>query len=106
MYKRCYYKVLDLERTATNDEVKKSFRKLAVKWHPDKNPDNKEESTEKFKELSEAYECLGDEAKRKEYDMYGHSGPKKQNYNFNANRADDIFKTFFGQYGFDSAKDQ
>lgn len=55
MYQQCYYKILEVQRSATKDDIKKSFRKLAIKWHPDKNPDNKEEATEKFKELSEAY---------------------------------------------------
>jgi len=47
--KKCYYEVMDLKRTASGDEIKKSFRKLAVKWHPDKNPDDKEKANEKFK---------------------------------------------------------
>tara|TARA_B100001287_G_C22497392_1_gene441881 strand:- start:200 stop:688 length:489 start_codon:yes stop_codon:yes gene_type:complete len=53
-----YYKVLDLQTSATDDEIKKAYKKLAVKWHPDKNPDNKEEAENKFKEISEAYEIL------------------------------------------------
>lgn len=58
--KRDYYEVLGLTKKASNEEIKKSFRKLAVKWHPDKNPDNKEEAAEKFREISEAYEVLSD----------------------------------------------
>jgi DnaJ family protein B protein 6 len=63
-----------MKKDCSNDEIKKAFRKLAVKWHPDKNPNNKEEATEKFKEISEAYEILSDDAKRKKYDRYGFEG--------------------------------
>lgn len=69
-----YYKVLEITKTATTADIKKSYRKLALKWHPDKNPDNPEESNKKFKELSEAYEVLIDEKKRKIYDQYGKEG--------------------------------
>ncbi|KAH8405154.1 hypothetical protein KR222_005443 [Zaprionus bogoriensis] len=63
-----YYKVLDVERGATDGEVKKAYRKLALKWHPDKNPDNLEEANKRFRELSEAYEVLSDARKRRIYD--------------------------------------
>ncbi|KAM8713133.1 hypothetical protein ACLKA7_013448 [Drosophila subpalustris] len=63
-----YYKVLDVARTATDSEVKKAYRKLALKWHPDKNPDNLEEANKRFRELSEAYEVLSDARKRRIYD--------------------------------------
>lgn len=99
--KRCYYEVLGLKKTASNDEVKKAFRKLAVKWHPDKNPDNKAEAQEKFKEISEAYEILSDEKKRKNYDRYGFAGLSKAETNFSYTHADDIFKHFFGDFGFE-----
>ncbi|XP_034107523.1 dnaJ homolog subfamily B member 6 isoform X2 [Drosophila albomicans] len=69
-----YYKVLDVARTATDSEVKKAYRKLALKWHPDKNPDNLEEANKRFRELSEAYEVLSDEKKRRIYDEYGKDG--------------------------------
>jgi DnaJ-class molecular chaperone len=96
-----------VSKTATPDEIKKSFRKLAIKWHPDKNQDNKEQASEKFRELSEAYEHLSDEVKKKEYDIYGHAGQKKYTQStFSTTRADDIFKAFFSQFGFDSAFDQ
>ncbi|EDV98231.1 dnaJ homolog subfamily B member 6-B isoform X1 [Drosophila grimshawi] len=63
-----YYKVLDVPRTATDGEVKKAYRKLALKWHPDKNPDNLDEANKRFRELSEAYEVLCDARKRRIYD--------------------------------------
>jgi len=69
-----YYKVLELQRTATAADIKKAYRKLALRWHPDKNPDNQEEATVRFRELSEAYEVLSDEKKRKIYDQYGKEG--------------------------------
>ncbi len=65
-----YYNVLGVEKTATKEEIKKAFRKLAVKYHPDKNPDKKE-AEEKFKLINEANEILGDPEKRKKYDQYG-----------------------------------
>src|SRR5947207_501642 len=72
MAKRDYYEVLGVERTVTIEEIKKSYRKLAVKYHPDKNPGDKS-AEEKFKELSEAYEALSDPQKRAAYDQYGHA---------------------------------
>ncbi|XP_058054519.1 dnaJ homolog subfamily B member 6 isoform X2 [Anopheles bellator] len=69
-----YYKVLDVSRTATDAEIKKAYKKLALRWHPDKNPDNPEESNKRFKEISEAYEVLSDEKKRRVYDQYGKEG--------------------------------
>ena len=71
--KRDYYEVLEVAKTATSDEIKKAYRKLAIKYHPDKNPGNKE-AEDKFKEATEAYEVLIDEKKRKAYDQFGHAG--------------------------------
>jgi molecular chaperone DnaJ len=71
--KRDYYEVLGLQRTAALDDIKKAYRKLAVKYHPDKNPGDKE-SEEKFKEAAEAYGVLSDDEKRARYDRYGHAG--------------------------------
>ncbi|HEX2835523.1 MAG TPA: molecular chaperone DnaJ [Thermoanaerobaculia bacterium] len=71
--KRDYYEVLGVAKTATLDEVKKAYRKLAVKFHPDKNPGDAE-AEEKFKEAAEAYGVLSDEEKRARYDRYGHQG--------------------------------
>ncbi len=72
--KRDYYEVLSIDKSASQDEVKKEYRKLAKKFHPDMNQNNKAEAEEKFKEVSEAYEVLADPNKRQTYDQYGHSG--------------------------------
>ncbi|KAI7684897.1 hypothetical protein SSS_03470 [Sarcoptes scabiei] len=64
-----YYKILEVPKSATKDEIKKA--KLALKWHPDKNPNNKEEAEKKFKQISQAYEILSDDKKRRQYDTYG-----------------------------------
>ncbi|XP_063858966.1 dnaJ homolog subfamily B member 6-like isoform X1 [Scylla paramamosain] len=69
-----YYKILEVNRSASVAEIKKAYRRLALKWHPDKNPDNQDEATKKFKEISEAYEVLSDEKKRKIYDQFGKEG--------------------------------
>ena len=74
--KRDYYEVLGVNKNATEDEIKKAYRKLAKKYHPDANPDNKEEAEAKFKEVNEAYENLSDPQKRKMYDQFGHNGPQ------------------------------
>ena len=73
MAKRDYYKVLDVARNATEDELKKSYRRLAMKFHPDRNPGDKE-AEEQFKEAKEAYEVLSDAQKRAAYDQHGHDG--------------------------------
>ncbi|XP_043193840.1 dnaJ homolog subfamily B member 6-like isoform X1 [Amphibalanus amphitrite] len=71
-----YYTVLDVPRNAPSEQIRKAYRKLALQWHPDKNPNNKEDATRRFKEISEAYEVLIDEKKRKVYDKYGKEGLK------------------------------
>src|SRR5688500_19468725 len=73
MTKRDYYKVLDLARTATEAEIKKAYRRLAMKFHPDRNP-NDHEAEEKFKEAKEAYEVLTDPQRKAIYDQHGHEG--------------------------------
>jgi len=73
MAKRDYYEVLGVNRDASEEEIKKSYRKLAMKWHPDRNPDNPK-AEENFKEAKEAYEMLSDAQKRAAYDQYGHAG--------------------------------
>lgn len=103
--KRCYYQVLELTKTCSAEEIKKGYRKLAVRWHPDKNQNNKEEATEKFKQINEAYEVLSDPTKRSSYDKYGHDGPSFKGSSFTYGRADDIFKHFFEDYGFGGADD-
>lgn len=71
--KRDYYEVLGLKKGASSDEIKKAFRKMAMKYHPDRNPDNKE-AEEKFKEVNEAYAILSDPDKKSKYDKFGHAG--------------------------------
>lgn len=73
MSKRDYYEVLGVSKSASADEIKKAYRKLAIKYHPDKNPGDKE-AEEKFKEAAEAYEVLSDENKKARYDQFGHAG--------------------------------
>ncbi|KAL5571101.1 hypothetical protein UlMin_020698 [Ulmus minor] len=113
-----YYKILQVDRSAKDDDLKKAYRKLAMKWHPDKNPNNKKEAEAKFKQISEAYDVLSDPQKRVIYDQYGEEGLKGQvpppdaggpggstffsagdgptSFRFNPRNADDIFAEFFG----------
>ncbi|MFP4611460.1 MAG: DnaJ domain-containing protein, partial [Thiohalophilus sp.] len=73
MAKRDYYEALGVSRNASDDEIKKAFKRMAMKYHPDRNPDD-EESLEKFKEAREAYDVLSDPQKRAAYDQFGHAG--------------------------------
>jgi molecular chaperone DnaJ len=102
MAKRDYYEVLGLNRDAPEDEIKKAYRKLAMKWHPDRNPDNPK-AEEHFKEAKEAYEILTDGSKRAAYDQFGHAGVDQAaagaGAGFSGNFADafgDIFSDIFG----------
>src|SRR5699024_11453052 len=78
MSKRYYNEILEIDRNASKDEIKKAYRKLARKYHPDV---SKEENAEdKFKEAKEAYEVLNDDQKRAQYDQFGHAGPQSQGF--------------------------
>lgn len=105
--KRDYYEVLGVSKNATQDEIKSAYRKLALKYHPDRNPDNPKEAEEKFKEITEAYEVLSDPEKRKRYDQFGHNGMHAgRDFHQYAGFEDifssfgDIFETFFGSSPF------
>jgi molecular chaperone DnaJ len=95
MSKRDYYKVLDVARTATEAEIKKAYRRLAMKFHPDRNP-NDTEAEEKFKEAKEAYEVLTDAQKRAIYDQHGHDGLAARGGTGNGFSASDAFSDIFG----------
>ena len=103
--KRDYYEVLGVSKSATEDEIKKAYRKIAIKYHPDRNPGDKE-AEEKFKEAAEAYSILSDKQKRQQYDQFGFDGPNMGGGfgGFSGDfSVDDIFSMFgdiFGGRGF------
>ncbi|KAL5975611.1 hypothetical protein ACLOJK_019936 [Asimina triloba] len=117
-----YYNILKVNRNATDDDLRKSYRRLAMTWHPDKNPSNKKEAEAKFKQISEAYEVLSDPEKRAIYDQHGEEGlkgvpppgsgsgfsrsytTKPSHSQFSPRAAEDIFAEFFGKspFGFGS----
>ena len=99
--KRDYYEVLGLQKGASDDDIKKAFRKLAMKYHPDKNPGDKE-AEEKFKEINEAYAVLSDPEQKKKYDTYGHAGIDPNSFagGFEGfGGFEDIFNMFGGAFG-------
>lgn len=93
MNKRDYYEVLGVDRNASKEELKKAYRKLALQYHPDRNPDDKS-AEEKFKEAAEAYEVLNDDNKRARYDQFGHEGVKGSYGSAGFNDINDIFSHF------------
>jgi DnaJ family protein B protein 4 len=113
-----YYKILGVGKNATDDEIKKAYKKLAFKWHPDKNLDNQQVAKEKFTEIGEAYEVLRDKNKRAVFDQYGEEGlkggiptggggpegsagpfPQGGGFHFTSANAEDVFAQFFGGMG-------
>ncbi len=100
--KKDYYQILELDKSATPDQIKKAYRHLALKWHPDKNPDHREEAEQKFKDIAEAYAVLSDPKKRERYDRFGslsdvpEDGFASQAGDFSFADASKIFETFFG----------
>ena len=92
MAKQDYYKLLDVSRSATEADIKKAYRRLAMKFHPDRNPDDPE-AEHKFKECKEAYEVLCDTKKRAVYDQFGHAGLEGGRGGFSAG---DAFGDIFG----------
>lgn len=92
-----FYDILGVSKNATQQEIKKAYRKKAIKWHPDKNPNNKEEADRKFKEISEAYQVLSDDEKRELYNKYGEEGLKNQG--MGGFSPEDIFSNIFGGGG-------
>ena len=104
MAKRDYYEVLEVGRNASQEEIKKAYRKMALKYHPDKNPDNKQ-SEEKFKEAAQAYDILSSPEKKQRYDQFGHTAFNGQGngYGGGGMSMEDIFSSFgdiFGDFGF------
>lgn len=101
MAKRDYYEVLGVGKNASPDDIKRAYRRLAIKHHPDKNPDNKAEAEAKFKECAEAYEVLADSEKRRRYDQFGHDGLRGMGMrDYTHMRWQDIGSVFEDIFGF------
>src|SRR5688572_10016972 len=104
MSKRCYYDILEVERTADDGALKTSFRKLAMKWHPDRNPGDND-SEHRFKEINEAYDILKDPQRRAAYDRFGHAAFEQGGGGMHGFGSDfgsafsDIFEGIFGMGG-------
>src|SRR5690606_6468499 len=103
MSKRDYYEILGVSKSANADEIKKAYKKVAIKFHPDKNPDDPT-AEDKFKEAAEAYEILSDQQKRQRYDQFGHQGMNGGFGGGGGMNMEDIFSQFgdvFGGGGFE-----
>lgn len=98
MQKRDYYEVLGVSKDASKEDIKKAYRKIAMQYHPDKNPNNKE-AEDKFKEATEAYEVLSDDEKRKRYNQFGHSGMRGGQDFHGFSNINDIFSQFSDIFG-------
>ncbi|MDD3030977.1 MAG: DnaJ domain-containing protein, partial [Atribacterota bacterium] len=90
MAKKDYYQILNISKDASQEEIKKAYRKLALKYHPDANPDNKKEAESKFKEIGEAYSVLSDPEKRARYDQFGSADTSDSGAGFD-------FRNFYGE---------
>lgn len=109
-----YFSILRVSKNASEEDVKRSYKKLAMKWHPDKNAVNTEEAEAKFKQISEAYDVLSDPQKRQIYELYGEEGlkaglhpppsSKQRGFKFSPRDAEDIFAEFFGGFDFGQGK--
>jgi molecular chaperone DnaJ len=98
--KKDYYKLLEIDKSATQEEIRKAYRKMVKKWHPDRHQENKQRAEDKFKEIQEAYEVLSDPEKRKLYDRFGFipegGGYQQRGGHPGGGGVEDIFKDFFG----------
>ena len=96
---RDYYEILGVSKSSTSDEIKKAYRKIAMKYHPDKNPDD-QSAEEKFKEAAEAYSVLSDSQKKQQYDQFGHAGVNNgPGAGFSNMDVNDIFSAFGDIFG-------
>jgi molecular chaperone DnaJ len=99
MAKRDYYEILGVAKSSSSDEIKKAYRKIAIKYHPDKNPDDPS-SEDKFKEAAEAYEVLSNPEKKRRYDQFGHQGVGGSGgFSGGGMNMDDIFSQFGDIFG-------
>ena len=98
MAKRDFYEILGVSKSADDKEIKKAYRKIAMKYHPDRNPDDKK-AEEKFKEAAEAYEILSDANKRARYDRFGHAGVGQGAGGFGGGRGGMTMEDIFSQFG-------
>src|SRR3954465_11483324 len=104
MSTRDYYEILGVSKSSSADEIKKAYRKVAMQYHPDRNPGDKS-AEDKFKEAAEAYEVLSDSEKRAQYDRFGHAGMRGNGRGAHASNMEDIFSQFgdiFGDEAFGS----